>query len=52
MNLREINRMIASLITEDEVGNKELIEFYRRKRKELIEKIKEDVAKKLEGMQL
>lgn len=52
MNLKDINRMIASLIAEDEAGNKELIEFYRRKRKELIEKIKEDVAKKLEGMQL
>jgi len=51
MNLREVNRMIASLIAEDEAGNKELIEFYRRKREELIVKIKEDVAKKLEEIQ-
>lgn len=49
MNLREINRMIASLIAEGKDENKELIEFYRRKRSELIEEIKKNVAKKLEA---
>lgn len=48
MNLREINRMIASLIAEGKDENNELIAFYRRKREELIQRIKADVAKKLE----
>lgn len=48
MNLREINRMIASLIAEGKNENDELIAFYRRKREELIQQIKADVAKKLE----
>lgn len=47
MNLREINRMIASLIAEGKDENQKLIEFYRRKREELIQRINSDLAKKL-----
>jgi hypothetical protein len=42
--------MIASLIAEGKSENDELIVFYRRKREELLQKIKADVAKKLEGL--
>jgi hypothetical protein len=51
MNLKEINRLIASLIFEDETANQELIQFYRRKREELLIMIDDEIVKKMEELQ-
>lgn len=52
MNLREINRMIAALIAEDRSGNHDLIAFYRRKREELLEKIDEEIARRMDELEI
>lgn len=52
MNLREINRLIASLIFEDEKSNAELIAFYRQKREELMEKIDEEIARRMDQLEI
>lgn len=51
MNLFEINRLIASLQEASMTCNKELIEFYRRKRDELVQQIAQDVAKKIKEIE-
>lgn len=52
MNLREINRLIASLIFEDEKSNAELIAFYRQKREELLEQIDEEIARRMDQLEI
>lgn len=52
MNLRGINRLIASLIAEDRDGNRELIEFYRRKREELLEQIDEEIVRRMDELEI
>ena len=40
MDLYELNRLINCLINENDPNNNELIQFYKRKRVELVETIK------------
>ena len=51
MNLKELDALIASLINEDERDD-ELIQFYLKKRSELIDMIQKDINTKLKELEL
>ena len=45
MNLYELNLILNQLIDEDDPNNNALIEFYIKKREELIEEISKEINK-------
>ncbi len=47
MNLQRLDELINSLIQENDPGNDELIEFYIKKRAELVKQIWKNVEKGL-----
>ena len=47
MNLKEVTQLINQLIAENDPTNAELIEFYQKKRIELLEMIDEAIKKNL-----
>lgn len=50
MNLKELDELIASLINEDKRDD-ELIEFYLKKRTELLKMIELDIKQKLKELE-